>query len=122
MVDYYAILGLELGASPGSIKLAYRRLARKAAKLWRKHGALDYMECVGDDLKPKWGALFPRMTRLKRGETVVFSYIVFRSRAHRDRVNAKIMKEMASAPDHSMAMPFDMKRMAYAGFRVIVGR
>jgi uncharacterized protein YbaA (DUF1428 family) len=101
---------------------AYRRMARMGEKLWRKHGALDYMECVGDDLKPKWGALFPRMTGLKRGETVVFSYIVFKSRAHRDQVNAKVMKEIASTPGQSMEMPFDMKRMAYAGFRVIVGR
>jgi uncharacterized protein YbaA (DUF1428 family) len=90
-------------------------------KTWLKHGALDYKECVGDDLMPKYGALFPRMTRLKRGETVVFSYIVFRSRAHRDRVNAKVMKEFASSANQSMEMPFDMKRMAYGGFRVIVG-
>jgi uncharacterized protein YbaA (DUF1428 family) len=101
---------------------AYSRMARMGEKLWRKHGALDYKECVGDDLKPKWGALFPQMTKLKRGETVVFSYIVFRSRAHRDRVNAKVMKEIASTADHAMEMPFDVKRMAYAGFRVIVGR
>jgi len=100
---------------------AYRRMARLGEKLWRKHGALDYKECVGDDLKPKWGALFPRMTGLKRGETVVFSYIVFRSRAHRDRVNAKVMKEISSTADQAMEMPFDMKRMAYGGFRVIVG-
>ena len=100
---------------------AYRRMARLGEKLWRKHGALDYKECVGDDLKPNFGALFPRMTRLKRGETVVFSYIVFKSRAHRDRVNARVMKEIATT-DQSMEMPFDMKRMAYAGFRVMVGR
>jgi uncharacterized protein YbaA (DUF1428 family) len=100
---------------------AYRRMARLGEKLWRKHGALDYKECVGDDLKPKWGTLFPRMTGLKRGETVVFSYIVFRSRAHRDRVNAKVMKEISSTADQAMEMPFDMKRMAYGGFRVIVG-
>jgi uncharacterized protein YbaA (DUF1428 family) len=98
---------------------AYLRMARQGEKLWRKHGALDYKECVGDDLNPQWGALFPRMTRLNRGETVVFSYIVFKSRAHRDRVNAKVMKEMDGQP---MEMPFDVKRMAYAGFRVIVGR
>ena len=100
---------------------AYSRMARIGERLWRKHGALDYKECVGDDLKPKWGALFPRMTKLKHGETVVFSYIVFKSRAHRDRVNAKVMKEIASTADQSMEMPFDMKRMAYGGFRVIVG-
>jgi len=101
---------------------AYARMARKGEKLWRKHGALDYKECIGDDLKPKWGALFPRMTRLKPGETVVFSYIVFRSRVHRDRVNAKVMKEISSTAGQSMEMPFDMKRMAYGGFRVIAGR
>jgi uncharacterized protein YbaA (DUF1428 family) len=88
--------------------------------LWRKHGALDYKECVGDDLEPKWGAPFPRTIKLKPGETVVFSYIVFRSRAHRDRVNAKVMKELAKS-GMSHEMPFDMKRMVYGGFKVIVG-
>ena len=73
---------------------AYIRMARMGKEMWRKHGALDYKECVGDDLKPKWGALFPRMMRLKPGEILVFSYIVFKSRAHRDRVNAKGMKDM----------------------------
>jgi uncharacterized protein YbaA (DUF1428 family) len=100
---------------------AYRRMAHAAGKVWRKHGALDYKECVGDDLRPKWGALFPRMTKLKRGETVVFSYIVYRSRAHRDRVNAKVMKELMSDPAAArQPMPFDMKRMAYGGFKVLV--
>ncbi len=101
---------------------AYLRMARMGHRIWTKHGALDYKECIGDDLTPKWGALFPRMTRLKRGETVVFSYIVFKSRAHRDRVNAKVMKELAAMGDQSTEMPFDVKRMAYAGFKVIVGR
>lgn len=100
---------------------AYLRMARMGHKLWKKHGAIDYKECIGDDLKPKWGALFPRMTRLKRGETVVFSYIAFKSRAHRDRVNAKVMKELASMGGQAMEMPFDAKRMAYGGFKVIVG-
>ena len=82
---------------------------------------LEYRECVGDDLKPKWGALFPRTVRLKPGETVVFSWIVFRSRTHRDSVNKKVMKDprmlkmMEEGP-----MPFDHKRMAYGGFKVIV--
>ncbi len=101
---------------------AYLRMARMGYRIWTKHGALDYKECIGDDLTPKWGALFPRMTRLKRGETVVFSYIVFKSRAHRDRVNAKVMKELATMGNQSPEMPFDVKRMAYAGFKVIVGR
>ena len=98
---------------------AYIRMARMGKKVWRKHGALDYKECVGDDLSPKWGLPFPRMMKLKRGETVVFSFVVFKSRAHRDRVNAKVMKEM-SAMDAPMEMPFDIKRMAYGGFRVLV--
>ena len=99
---------------------AYLRMAQLGKKVWRKHGALDYKECVGDDLKPKWGSPFSRMMKLKPGETVVFSYIVFKSRAHRDRVNAMVMKDMASmgAP---MDMPFDVKRMVYGGFKVSVG-
>ena len=99
---------------------AYIRMARMGEKVWRKHGALDYKECVGDDLKPKWGALFPRMIRLKPGETVVFSYIVFKSRAHRDRVNAKVMKDMEKM-GVPKDMPFDVKRMVYGGFKVAVG-
>src|SRR5512139_564506 len=74
---------------------AYRRMAQEAGKVWRKHGAIDYKECVGEDLKTKWGIPFPRMMKLKPGEAEVFSYVVFKSRAHRDRVNAKVMKEMA---------------------------
>ena len=99
---------------------AYIRMARMGKEMWRKHGALDYKECVGDDLKPKWGALFPRMMRLKPGETLVFSYIVFKSRAHRDRVNAKVMKDMEKMRGPK-DMPFDVKRMVYGGFKVAVG-
>jgi uncharacterized protein YbaA (DUF1428 family) len=101
---------------------AYRRMARMAGKVWRKHGALDYKECVGEDLNVKMGLPFPRLVRLKPGETVVFAYIVFKSRAHRDRVNAKVMKDpMMNDPKlRDMPMPFDMKRMAYGGFKVLV--
>jgi len=100
---------------------SYRRMAQKAGKMWRKYGALDYKECVGDDLKPKWGVPFPRTVKLKPGETVVFSYIVFKSRAHRDRVNAKVMKDpVMTAGMQDMPMPFDMKRMVYGGFKVLV--
>ena len=98
---------------------AYRRMAQKAGKIWRKHGALDYKECVGEDLKTKWGTPFPRMMKLKPGEAVVFSYIVFKSRAHRDRVNAKVMKEMEKMCEPK-DMPFDIKRMAYGGFRILI--
>jgi uncharacterized protein YbaA (DUF1428 family) len=99
---------------------AYVRQARLGKTLWLKHGALDYKECVGDDLKAAWGTTFPRMMKLKPGEMVFFSFIVFKSRAHRDRVNAKVMKEMEkSGPPMDMA--FDMKRMVYGGFKVLVG-
>ena len=103
-----------------NVKL-YRRIAQRAAKIWRQHGALEFRECVGDDLKTKMGMPFSRTVRPKPNETVVFSWIVFRSRTHRDRVNAKVMKDprmtkmMEKAP-----MPFDEKRMAYGGFKVLV--
>jgi uncharacterized protein YbaA (DUF1428 family) len=100
---------------------AYRRMARLAARVWRDHGALEYRECVGDDLKVKWGPTFPRQMKIKAGETVVFAYIVFKSRAHRDRVNAQVMKDPRLAamcdPDD---MPFDGKRILYGGFKVLV--
>ena len=99
---------------------AYVRMAQMGEEVWRKHGALDYKECIGDDLKTKWGSTFSRMMKLKPGETVVFSYVVFKSRAHRDRVNAKVMKEMAKA-DMPKDMPFDAKRIVYGGFKVSVG-
>jgi len=100
---------------------AYRRMAAKAGKIWREHGALEYRECAGDDLKVKWGVSFSRRMKLKRGETVVFSWIVYQSRAHRDRVNAKVMKDPRLAKMmEGKAMPFDVKRMLYGGFKVLV--
>jgi uncharacterized protein YbaA (DUF1428 family) len=100
---------------------AYRRMAQKAGRIWREHGALEFRECVGDDLNVQMGIPFPRMIRLKRGETVVFSWIVFKSRAHRDRVNTKVMKDprLAKMMDPK-AMPFDFKRMVCGGFTVLV--
>ena len=99
----------------------YRRIARKAGKIWLEYGALEYCECVGDDLEPQGGMLpFPRLTKVKPGETVVFSWIVYKSRAHRDRVNAKVMQDPRMAKMMDMSMPFDVKRMAYGGFKVIV--
>jgi uncharacterized protein YbaA (DUF1428 family) len=99
---------------------AYVRMAQLGEAMWRKHGALDYKECIGDDLKMKWASTFPRMMKLKPGETVVFSYIVYKSRAHRDRVNAKVMKEM-TAMGMPKDMPFELKRMVVGGFKVAVG-
>jgi uncharacterized protein YbaA (DUF1428 family) len=99
---------------------AYRRIAQKAGRIWRKHGALEFRECVGDDLKVKGLVPFPRLIRVKPGETVVFSWVVYRSRAHRDRVNAKVMKDPRIADMSEKEMPFDMRRMAYGGFKVLV--
>jgi uncharacterized protein YbaA (DUF1428 family) len=105
-------------AVPKKNLAAYRRMAQKAGKIWRKYGALDYKECVGDDLNTKFGTTFPRMMKLKPGETAVFAYIVYKSRAHRDRVNAKVMSDPSLTAD--MSMPFDVKRMVYGGFKVLV--
>jgi uncharacterized protein YbaA (DUF1428 family) len=100
---------------------AYRRMARKAGKIWREYGALEFRECVAEDVKVgKWTS-FPRSVKLKPGETVVFSWIVYKSRKDRDRINAKVMKDprLAGMMDPK-AMPFDMKRMIYGGFEVLV--
>lgn len=102
---------------------AYTKMAQLGGKIWMKHGALEYVECVGDDLKAtKWAPSFTKVIKLKKGETLVFSYIVFKSRAHRDSVNAKVMKDPSMSPDSmkDKPMPFDMKRMAYGGFKAIV--
>lgn len=100
----------------------YKKMARQGAKLWKKHGALKYMECQGDDLHPEWIKLtFPKLTKLKANETVWFSFIVYKSKAHRNAVNAKVMKDpFMSDPEMAKSMPFDMKRMAYGGFKAIV--
>ncbi len=100
---------------------AYRRMAQKAGKVWRDHGALEFIECVADDVKPGKHTSFPQSVKLKPGETVVFSWIVFKSRAQRDRVNAKVMKDprLANMMDPK-AMPFDAKRMFWGGFKVLV--
>lgn len=104
----------------------YRRLAKLGKDIWKKHGALDYKECLGDDLEPKkMGGMKPlsflELTRAKPDETVWFSFIVYKSRKHRDEVNAKVMEEMEKDPQaKEMTMPFDMKRMAYGGFEVAV--
>ena len=113
-VDGYVI------ALPKKNLKAYVRLARWGERVWRKHGALDYKECIGDDLASHCGTPFPKALKLKRGETVVFAYVLYKSRAHRDRVNAKVLKEMMAAA-MPPEMPFDMKKMLFGGFRVAVG-
>jgi uncharacterized protein YbaA (DUF1428 family) len=105
---------------------AYRKMAQEGAKIWMKCGALEYKECIGDDMNPNMGAMpalrFPKMAKAKKGETVWFSYITYKSRAHRDQVNKKVMAKMKLEHKKykNIPMPFDMKRMAYGGFKVIV--
>ena len=98
---------------------SYRRIARRAGKIWREHGALEYRECIADDVKLGKLTSFPQSVKLAPGEVVWFSWIVFRSRAHRDRVNRKVMNDprLKGLAD---AIPFDVKRMVYGGFRVLV--
>jgi uncharacterized protein YbaA (DUF1428 family) len=96
-------------------------MAKAASRVWREHGALEYRECVGDDLQVKMGLPFPRLSKAKPGETVVFAWIGYKSRAHRDKVNAKVMKDprILKMCDPKKT-PFDVKRMSYGGFKVFV--
>ena len=100
---------------------AYRRMAEKAGKVWRDHGAIEYCECIADDVKMGKRTSFPRSVKRKPNETVVFSWIVYRSGEHRDRVNAKVMKDprLAKMMDPK-ALPFDGKRMIFGGFKLLV--
>jgi uncharacterized protein YbaA (DUF1428 family) len=106
---------------------AYKKMAQEGRDLWMKLGALEYYECSGNDMAPQSmgddrGRAFPEMTGARSGETVWFSFIVFKSKAHRDEVNAKVMEEMGKQMEgmEDMSIPFDFKRMAYGGFQVEV--
>lgn len=102
---------------------AYEKMAKLGGKVWKKHGALDYKECIADDMSPEGVKLtFPSLTKAKPDEIVVFSYITFKSRAHRDKVNAKVMKDplMDAGNYKDKPMPFEMDRMSYGGFKTIV--
>jgi len=104
-------------------KLAmYKKMAKLGLKVWMDHGALAYYECVGDDLKQPWGGLpFAELAKLKPGETVIFAYIVYKSKAHRNAVNKKVHADpRMQAP--AKGMPFDMKRMTFGGFKVLVSK
>jgi uncharacterized protein YbaA (DUF1428 family) len=99
----------------------YQAIARKAGKIWKEYGAIDYVECVADDVKKGKLTSFPQSVKLKKGEVVVFSWIVYKSRAQRDSINRKVMKDPRLGSMMTPgAMPFDMKRMIYGGFRTIV--
>lgn len=107
---------------------AYRRMAQEGARIWLKYGALDYKECAGDDMRPNMGGMspaltFPKMIKAGKNETVWFSFIVYKSKAHRDQVNKKVMAHMnKNEKKYNMPMPFDMKRFAYGGFKVVVDK
>jgi uncharacterized protein YbaA (DUF1428 family) len=99
---------------------AYRRIAEEAGKVWREYGALDYVECVADDVKPGEVTSFPQSVKLEPDETVVFAWIVYESREHRDRVNEQVMKDPRMTGMDPKSMPFDGKRMFWGGFKVLV--
>ena len=116
--------GFVLPVSTKNLK-AYKKMAQEGGKMWIKHGALHYIECIGNDLTSasEWGALsFPKMTGAKKGETVMYSFIIYKSKKHRDQVNKKVMKQMEKDKEkyEGKKMPFDMKRMACGGFKTIV--
>jgi len=108
-------------AVPKKNVAAYKKMATWGKKMWMKHGALQYFECVGDDLKgmPECGN-FKEMVGLKPTETAFFSFIIYKNKAHRDAVNKKVMAEMQKQAPENMKMPFDVKRMAYGGFKTLV--
>jgi uncharacterized protein YbaA (DUF1428 family) len=99
---------------------AYTKMATLGCKVWMEYGALDYYECAGADLNHQWGIPFSKFCKLKPDETVIFAYIVYKSKAHRDSVNKKVMKDPRMAPENFKSMPFDMKRFSVGGFKVLV--
>jgi uncharacterized protein YbaA (DUF1428 family) len=101
----------------------YKKMALMGLKLWKKHGAVDYKECILDDPKKGHGIIFPKLAKVKPGETVIFSFIVYKSKAHREQVNKKVMSDPAMANfDPSKPMPFDFARMSMGGFKVMVSK
>lgn len=99
---------------------AYKKMALLGYKTWMKHGALDYYECYGDDLNNNFGLTFPKMCKLKSDETVIFAYIVYKSKAHRNQVNKKVHEEFSSMNLKKFKMPFEMKRYSMGGFKTLV--
>ena len=116
--------GYVLPVPKRNIKI-YKKMAADAGKIWMKHGALRYVECTGDDLKSaeKWGGVsFSKLANAKRTDKIIFAFVIYKSKAHRDKVNAKVMKDpmMTDPKNKDMSMPFEMNRMAYGGFTTIV--
>lgn len=98
----------------------YKKMARLGRKLWMAHGALSYFETVGEDIDTKWGQSFRKLYKLKSDESVIFAFIVFKSKSHRNKVNAKVHKDMEKYHDKWGEMPFEMKRMSMGGFKTLI--
>ncbi|PIN74697.1 RNA signal recognition particle [Candidatus Woesearchaeota archaeon CG10_big_fil_rev_8_21_14_0_10_37_12] len=118
--------GFVLVVKKGKLK-EYTKMAKEAGEVWKKYGALEYFECIGDDLNPKMGGMkalmFPKMTKAKKDETILFSFIIYKSKQHRNQVNAKVMKEMRKHAEEckdSFKNIMDMNKFAYGGFKTIV--
>lgn len=101
---------------------SYKKMAALGCKIWMDHGALHYYECIGDDLQNQWGIPFKKLCKLKADQTVVFAFIVFKSKAHRNAVNKKVHKDPRMSPDQWTTMPFDMKTFTYGGFKTLIGK
>lgn len=99
---------------------AYKKISKAAGKIWMEYGALEYRECAGDDLDISFGLPFRKLTKAKRTDAVIFSWIVYKSKAQRDRVNKKVMQDMRMDPSKFGEMPFDVKKMSWGGFKAIV--
>lgn len=111
--------GFVIPIKKSNVKL-YKKMALVGKKVWIDHGALDYYECIGDELNSPTASGFPKMAKLKSGETAIFAFIVYKSKAHRNSVNKKVMKDPRMSQENWSKMPFDMKRFASGGFSVIV--
>lgn len=98
----------------------YKKMATMGRKVWMEHGAINYYECVGEELNNNWGISFPKLCKLKSDETAVFAFIIYKSKAQRDRVNKKVHKDPRMQSYQFKKMPFDMKRFSAGGFEVLV--
>lgn len=105
---------------PKKNRAAYKKMAQKAGKIWKEYGALEYIECEADDVKPGKTTSFPQSVKLKPGETVFFSWIVYKNKKQRDKINKQVMKDPRLADMGPEMMPFDGKRMIYGGFKPII--
>ena len=100
--------------------IAYKKMAKLGCKVWMEHGALDYYECIGDDINTAWGTPFPKLCKLKKDETVIYAFIVYKSKADRVRINKKVYTDPRMTGMKDIVMPFSMERFTVGGFKVLV--